>query len=336
MQTGRNDPCPCDSGKKYKKCCLPNEQQQPINPARELRQELQEAAEDHVFESLEEAQAFAREFMEKKNSQNLKKFAGLSPEKMHRLLHFPFESSNIVRFQYRVAGPEQCPMLHLFILIAQAIGKSGLKPTATGNLPRAVVQRIAEIYARAWDERYFAYYQDFRGETDFLELNLARLTAVQAGLLRKYKGKIIMAKEARRLLDDNAWAVIFEKLFRAYITRINWAYANALIEEPFFQQSFAFSLYLLSVFGNTPRRSGFYADAFFDAFPMLLDHEPVHEYWKPGQIMKHDYTFSVLNTFAHLFGFIEYRDDNRATLDDEGRLIMTRPFFRDVVAFTGE
>ncbi len=25
MQTGRNDPCPCGSGKKYKKCCLPNQ-----------------------------------------------------------------------------------------------------------------------------------------------------------------------------------------------------------------------------------------------------------------------------------------------------------------------
>lgn len=22
MKTGRNDPCPCGSGKKYKKCCL--------------------------------------------------------------------------------------------------------------------------------------------------------------------------------------------------------------------------------------------------------------------------------------------------------------------------
>ena len=24
-KVGRNDLCPCDSGKKYKKCCLPNE-----------------------------------------------------------------------------------------------------------------------------------------------------------------------------------------------------------------------------------------------------------------------------------------------------------------------
>ena len=25
MKTGRNDPCPCGSGKKYKRCCLVNE-----------------------------------------------------------------------------------------------------------------------------------------------------------------------------------------------------------------------------------------------------------------------------------------------------------------------
>jgi hypothetical protein len=26
-KTGRNDPCPCGSGKKYKKCCLSNDEQ---------------------------------------------------------------------------------------------------------------------------------------------------------------------------------------------------------------------------------------------------------------------------------------------------------------------
>jgi len=27
MKIGRNDPCKCSSGKKYKKCCLPKEQE---------------------------------------------------------------------------------------------------------------------------------------------------------------------------------------------------------------------------------------------------------------------------------------------------------------------
>lgn len=29
MKTGRNDPCPCGSGKKYKKCCISKEKSQP-------------------------------------------------------------------------------------------------------------------------------------------------------------------------------------------------------------------------------------------------------------------------------------------------------------------
>src|ERR1035441_7726719 len=32
MKAGRNDPCPCGSGKKYKKCCLPKDQLIPMAP----------------------------------------------------------------------------------------------------------------------------------------------------------------------------------------------------------------------------------------------------------------------------------------------------------------
>jgi hypothetical protein len=36
---GRNDPCPCDSGKKFKKCCLPIWDTVTINEAQVLRAE---------------------------------------------------------------------------------------------------------------------------------------------------------------------------------------------------------------------------------------------------------------------------------------------------------
>ena len=39
MSVGRNDPCPCQSGKKYKKCCLLKEEQAQAN-ALKTRQEL--------------------------------------------------------------------------------------------------------------------------------------------------------------------------------------------------------------------------------------------------------------------------------------------------------
>lgn len=31
MEIGRNDPCPCGSGKKYKKCCLGKDEQLGVN-----------------------------------------------------------------------------------------------------------------------------------------------------------------------------------------------------------------------------------------------------------------------------------------------------------------
>lgn len=30
MQTGRNDPCPCGSGRKYKRCCLDKRREMPL------------------------------------------------------------------------------------------------------------------------------------------------------------------------------------------------------------------------------------------------------------------------------------------------------------------
>jgi hypothetical protein len=32
-KTGRNEPCPCGSGLKFKKCCLPREERAPVRPA---------------------------------------------------------------------------------------------------------------------------------------------------------------------------------------------------------------------------------------------------------------------------------------------------------------
>jgi tetratricopeptide (TPR) repeat protein len=58
-RTGRNDPCPCGSGKKYKKCCLPREQaQRPRAPETEepfiaeLRPDVDEAV-DRALQRLE-------------------------------------------------------------------------------------------------------------------------------------------------------------------------------------------------------------------------------------------------------------------------------------------
>jgi tetratricopeptide (TPR) repeat protein len=54
-KAGRNDPCPCGSGKKYKKCCLPKHEAEERDRAAEQRVEREERAAAHRA-SLREAQ----------------------------------------------------------------------------------------------------------------------------------------------------------------------------------------------------------------------------------------------------------------------------------------
>ena len=46
MKVGRNDPCPCGSGKKYKKCCIPVYKPQSLE---EIVHETIESAERQLF-----------------------------------------------------------------------------------------------------------------------------------------------------------------------------------------------------------------------------------------------------------------------------------------------
>ena len=55
-KTGRNDPCPCGSGKKYKKCCLPNHEAEERLRAAGQQAEREERAAAHRL-SLREARA---------------------------------------------------------------------------------------------------------------------------------------------------------------------------------------------------------------------------------------------------------------------------------------
>lgn len=89
MKTGRNEPCPCGSGKKYKKCCLPKEEEEefleaesfepedegpeflvpagpsvaPLKSERTL-EDLRRIFEEQQFSNVEEANAYLRRLLQ--------------------------------------------------------------------------------------------------------------------------------------------------------------------------------------------------------------------------------------------------------------------------------
>ncbi|MEN8132352.1 MAG: SEC-C metal-binding domain-containing protein, partial [Pseudomonadota bacterium] len=133
LAIGRNDPCPCGSGKKFKKCCMEKDKSTPSSHgAAEVSGGLREAMEGRQFNSLAEVQAFTDRYTQQRNQRPLDEFQGLSPEQMYHLLYFPFASPELVRFPEVLRTTPAAPMLTLFTLLTEAIGEQGLKPTTKG------------------------------------------------------------------------------------------------------------------------------------------------------------------------------------------------------------
>ena len=304
MDLGRNDPCPCGSGKKYKKCCLGRAATGSENnrPASEVFDGLHEALEGQTFASMEEAQAFAEGFLGQRNQAAVDDFHGLSPEQMHRILNFPFASPQLVSFPDRLEISPTAPIMTLFNLLAEAIGEQGLKPTAKGNLPRNFCRDVALAY---WGEEAYRHNTRFGGinkEEDFLDLHVTRLVAELAGLIRKYKGKFILSRDCRALLAEERRPRLFPRLFRAYVEEFNWGYWDRYPDIHFIQQSFLFTLYLLNRYGNDWRPQDFYEDCFLRAFPMVLDEVEPNSYFPPEKQVRSCYTLRAFERFAGFLG----------------------------------
>jgi len=70
----------------------------PAHAAAGASADLDQALEGMQFGSLTEVQAFARSHTQQRNRRPIDEFHGLSPELMHRMLHFPFAFPELVLF----------------------------------------------------------------------------------------------------------------------------------------------------------------------------------------------------------------------------------------------
>ena len=306
MKTGRNDPCPCGSGLKYKKCCADRdsaaERERVAGP---VMDEMKELLKGKNFASLDEANAFLRQHTQQRNQTVIDDFHGLSSEQMHRFLHFPFESPDLVNYALFPGTELRVPILALFNLLADGIGVAGLKATSTGNLPRNFCREASRTYLGEEEYGRFWRHGELRMEPEFRGLHTTRLVAELAGLIRKYQGKFILSKECRKLLADKEFAVIYHRLLQAFVTKFNWAYDDHLGDIPFLQQSFLFTLYLLSRYGEESRSSVFYEDIFLRAFPNLLSQiHPLGSFYSPEKVLRMSFSTRCLERFAQFFGLV--------------------------------
>jgi hypothetical protein len=334
MKIGRNDPCPCGSGSKYKKCCAgKDEYGAPTGGLDAVMAELRKQVEGKNFASLEEAKLFAGLFMEQRNQVPIDDFHGLTSEQMHRFLHFPLDSPHLVSFPALLATAPPAPVVTLFQLLFDAIGESGLKPTATGNLPRQTCRDVALAFWGAEKYAKEARFGQILSEPDFVDLHVTRLLAEVSGLVRKYKGKFILGKECRKLVAEHGMAGVYPRLFQAFARKFNWGFRDRWQEIPLIQQSFLFTLHLLNRYGATWRASTFYEDCFLQAFPQLLhEAQPLGEYLSAETVLRRCYALRCLENFAEFMGMAEIERDPADRYADSFR-IRKLPLLEHTVEF---
>lgn len=335
MKISRNAPCPCGSGKKYKRCCLG------LNPAKALNDELSEILSNEELGSLEEAQAFANQFMANKNHQGVDEFLGLSPEQMHWFLHQAFEPSPWFTISKQLSFEPTAPILALVKGIVDAIDEKGLKATAKGNLPQKLCKSLFEEYKSVKPFDNFFDFMKINKEEDFYELHITRLLMQDVGLLRKTKGRFYLTKKYQIEAQQQGFKTLYPILFEQYCKGVNWAYMSRGDELPFLQQSFLFSVFMLDKFGYEPKSFFDYQTLFIDAFPMALNEvEWVNDYIDEELTVRFTYSHRVQQQFLWFLGLAQVEvkagspDKRKYWEDDKFMFLQKLPLLSELIQFT--
>jgi hypothetical protein len=325
MKIGRNDPCSCGSGKKYKHCCL--------SPASVVADELHTLLAGQELDSLEDMQAVADDFMSSRNQQEQDDFCGLSPDQMYRLLYFPFDSPDLYHFPETLSIEPEAPILTLVNSIEQAIDDKGLKATAKGNLPQKLCRDAAEAYLQSRPPEDIRYFIKADREDNFPELNFTRITLELAGLLRKTKGRFYLTRKFKRLRDASELAGLYPEIFKAYCQKFNWAYLDGYPEIHFIQQSFLFTLFVLSRYGENWKLDTFYEDCFLQAFPMAVDGVEPTAWSSAEDGLRNCFNHRTLNLFLDLMGLASFEKLPGEKPFSRNYQIRKRPLLDEVVKF---
>ena len=333
---GRNDPCPCGSGLKYKKCCLPDARAQRASEiSNALTEDLQQALGEQEFDSMEQMQAFVKAFQDERNRRPIDDFRGLSPHQMHRMLDFSLDSPEVLEISTVLESEPDSRLAQLFGLLAGAIGERGVKPTAKGNFPRNACREIMQ--SCLGDEGY-AHYTRFGGintELDAPELHVTRVVGELAGFVRKYRGRFILSRPARAMLAATGQRELYPRLFRTYATEFNWAYSDGYIEVPILQHGWAFTAYLLALEGHRPQPATLYADAFRQAFPAVddeLDEAPLFR--SRADTWYSLYTLRCLERFADFTGIATVnREEDRVLAPAQSVKVQATPLLGSLIHF---
>lgn len=307
----------------------PSEPEEEDHQGFQVFDEMRAAMEDQTFHSIEEAQAFASAWLEKKNREPLSEFLGLSPEQMNRILYRPFqETSDIVTLSRNLSGEKmrEVPVVKETIYFLRRLGElQPLKATAKGNLPRAFACEMNDQFP---EEAYYSF--SIRSEQDNMKLLSLRHILDMCGWIKKRDQKFYLTRKGQILNEKGFGSDDFHHLFQTYIRKFNWRFRDLYSELGIIQQAFLFSCYLLHRKARNAIKAKELSNYFIQAFPAVLRKEKNYKFFEdPNVLIGRAFYVRFVERFCEYFGLVTIERPEKMSMDLND-IVRTTPFFDEL------
>lgn len=348
---GRNDPCPCGSGKKYKQCCLDAVK----DLADSLNKDALEAIAMNPNLTIDELNVILQHQTDKVNASPIDDFCGLSPLQMKNWLNITYERSDLSGIDnLTIQTPDDLtlsPVMRYLELIIQAIIEAGgsLKLTAAGYLPTKIVNAASALFNEFnLNSRHgHMMFSEFLGkkEIDFNALHYTRVVGQVAKIFvyQKKAQRLVMNKKNQDLYHKAGIQGFFKLMLHTAAVKFNWGYLDAYENELNLSEFWLFLLWRVA----KHQTSGLLKEELLTAFPdtinfipdvipfyYSLDEESIWE--QKEREISGMINIRFLTRFLEYWGFIDF-DDSFGRIDAPIKKdIQLKPLFHQTFLFSRE
>lgn len=303
MKLGRNDPCHCGSGKKYKHCCL--EGAAKIHG--EIANEFSQAMAMNPNLNLDEMNALLNHQMTQRNNSPMADFCGLSPAQMSNWLYAPFSKLSGVTIHTPADLSASPVMRYLDLMIQEALQQGGsFKATTRGNLPAKLVKQASALlpeFAIAAYEREISI-SDYAGnkEDNVRALHYTRVLADITGILTAKDGRFWLSHAAQTQYQANGINGFFQPMLDAAVNKFDWAYLDGLEQDIDLRTFWLFMLWRVHSHGSLKKMFKEVAIA----FPDLLAQLAAAGGDEPDWLLPIIINTRFVDRFLQYWGFVTY------------------------------
>lgn len=142
MKIGRNDPCLCGSGKKFKRCCMDNK----LTQNAQVFDDIEAMLAQNPNLGLDDLNLAIESKVQDRNNQPNPDFCGVTPTQMANWLYAPFDELQWVTINTPTDLSASPVMRYLALILDEAMGQNGsFKATSKGNLPARLVKQASDL-----------------------------------------------------------------------------------------------------------------------------------------------------------------------------------------------